>query len=147
MENETVKITCPYDAPVSMVWKALTEKDRMKKWYFDLKDFIAEEGFVFSFLGGPSPDRQYTHICEVTESILERKLSYTWKYEGYEGISMVSFAFEPIGNTTCLILTHKDIGTFPFENPDFDISNFKEGWSQIINSSLKNYLEEENRED
>ena len=40
------------DATPAKVWKAITDKDEMKQWYFDLKDFKAEVGFEFQFLGG-----------------------------------------------------------------------------------------------
>jgi uncharacterized protein YndB with AHSA1/START domain len=38
-----------FDAPVATVWKALTDKSKMKKWYFDLPDFKPEKGFQFEF--------------------------------------------------------------------------------------------------
>ena len=42
-----IERTC--NAPVEKVWKALTDKDQMKKWYFDLPAFKAEKGFEFEF--------------------------------------------------------------------------------------------------
>ena len=47
-------------------------KNEMKKWYFDLAEFKAEVGFKFQFSGGP-PEKQYLHLCEVTEIIPEKK--------------------------------------------------------------------------
>jgi len=44
-------------------------------------------------------------------------------------------------NTTLLKLTHKDIETFSSENADFARENFVEGWDEIVNISLKEYLE------
>jgi uncharacterized protein YndB with AHSA1/START domain len=34
------------------VWLALTEKDLIKQWYFDLPEFRPEVGFIFEFTGG-----------------------------------------------------------------------------------------------
>ena len=42
-------------APVENIWKAITDKDEMKKWYFDFTEFTAEIGFEFQFYGGPAP--------------------------------------------------------------------------------------------
>ena len=38
------------------VWRALTEKDLMKQWYFDLPEFKAEVGFTFKFNKHRSPE-------------------------------------------------------------------------------------------
>ncbi|MEP7255968.1 MAG: SRPBCC domain-containing protein [Ferruginibacter sp.] len=130
-----------FDAPVEKVWKAITEKDLMKQWYFDLPEFKAEPGFQFQFTGGPSPDKQYLHICEITEVIPEKKLAHSWRYDGYEGISFVTFELFANGDKTKLKLTHAGLETFPMSNPDFAKENFAEGWTAIIGKSLKEFLE------
>ena len=81
-----------YNASASKIWKAISDRDEMAKWYFDLKEFKAEVGFEFKFEGGPSPDNQFTHLCKVTEVIPNKKLTYSWRYDGYEGIFFVAFA-------------------------------------------------------
>ena len=142
MENPIV-VEHTYNAPASKIWKAITDKTEMKKWYFDLAEFKAEAGFKFEFSGGPSPEKQYLHLCEVTEVIPEKKLTCSWRYDGYPGNSFVTFELFPQGDKTKLILTHTDLETFPQDNPDFARKNFVEGWNHIINVSLKNYLGEE----
>ena len=44
----------------------------MKKWYFDLESFNPKVGFTFSFLGGEEGGKQYLHLCEITEVIVEK---------------------------------------------------------------------------
>ena len=83
-------------------------------------------------------------ICtyaKVTEVIPFKKLKYSWKYDGYEGISFVSMELSDLGNKTRLKLTHEGLDTFPISNPDFARKNFSESWNYIINTSLKKYLE------
>ncbi|HEY8895376.1 MAG TPA: SRPBCC domain-containing protein, partial [Niastella sp.] len=58
----------------------------------------------------------------------------------YEGNSFVTFELYPEGNGTRLKLTHEGLETFPM-NPDFAKKNFMEGWTQIIGTSLKEFLE------
>ena len=123
------------------LWRALTEKELMKLWYFDLKEFKAEVGFTFQFIGGTKEGIQYTHLCEVTEVILHKKLTYSWKYEGYEGISYVTFELIEMGKKTKLQLTHAGLESFPISNSDFALHNFEAGWNHIINTSLKEFIE------
>jgi uncharacterized protein YndB with AHSA1/START domain len=98
-------------------------------------------GFKFEFLGGPSPDKQYLHKCEITEVIPEKKLKHSWRYDGQPGNSLLTYELTKQGNKTLLRLTHTGIETFPPDNPDFARRNFETGWNQFVHTSLKNYLE------
>lgn len=138
MENKPIIVERKYNAPISKVWKAITDKEEMKQWYFDLAEFKPEVGFKFQFMGG-TEDNQYLHLCEVTEVIPEKKLTYSWRYDGYEGNSFVTFELFEEGDETRLKLTHSGLESFP-NNPDFARTNFEMGWDQIINTSLKEYL-------
>jgi uncharacterized protein YndB with AHSA1/START domain len=141
MNNQPIIVEKTYDAPVAQVWTAITDRDEMKEWYFDLENFKATPGFTFSFKGGPSPEKQYLHLCEVVEAIPLKKLSYSWRYDGYPGNSLVSFDLTPEGNKTLLRLTHEGLESFPADQQDFARSNFEEGWDQIIKHSLTEYLQ------
>lgn len=130
-----------FNAPPKTVWKAITEKELMKQWYFDLKEFKPEVGFVFEFTGGPSPEKQYLHRCRILEVIPEKKLKHTWEYVGYEGMSYVTFELSPDGKNTKVKLTHEGLETFPQNNPDFAKENFVAGWTEIIGKLLKEFVE------
>ena len=104
MKQEPFIIERTYNAPVKKVWKAITDRDQMKEWYFDLAAFKPEEGFEFKFTGG-SPEKKYVHLCKVTEVIENKKLTYSWRYEGYPGNSFVTFELFPEGERTLLRLT------------------------------------------
>ena len=131
------------NAPIEKVWRAITDKDEMKKWYFELDEFKPEVGFKFQFTGGVE-DRQYIHLCEITQVIKNKKITYSWKYEGFPGESYVTFElFEEDGKTR-VKLTHTGVETFPQDNPDFNKNNFIEGCNYIIGAALKNYVEENN---
>lgn len=128
------------NAPVNLVWEAITDKHKMKQWYFDLEEFKPEIGFEFKFKGGHEDGIQYQHICEITELIFEKKLIYSWRYEGYEGISHVTFELFENGNNTTLKFTHVGLETFPATNKDFAKENFVAGWNHFINMSLVEFL-------
>lgn len=70
---------------------------------------------------------QYLHLCEITEVVPEKKLTYSWRYNGYEGNSFVTFELFEQESKTLLILTHKGLETFPKENKDFAMENFEKG--------------------
>lgn len=140
MSKKDITIERVFNADVKLVWKALTEKEMMKQWYFDLKEFKAIVGFEFEFWGGEDGGKQWKHLCGITEVVPEKKLTYYWKYEGYSGISYVSFELYEQGNGTKLKLTHSGIETFP-DFPELAIHNFEKGWDHIINISLKEFIE------
>ncbi|TGK11842.1 SRPBCC domain-containing protein [Leptospira fletcheri] len=130
-----------YSVSADQVWKAITDKNRMKEWYFDLSEFKPEIGFEFSFEAGPE-DKKYVHLCRITEAIPGKKLAYSWKYQGYPGDSKVIFELFSEGSSdTKLRLTHEGIETFPNDNPVFARENFQAGWTELIGTQLKNFLE------
>lgn len=141
MNTQPIVIERKFNAPVSKVWKAITDKNEMKKWYFDLEEFKAEPGFKFQFLASNDPEKPYLHHCKVKEVVVGKKLSYSWRYEAYPGDSLVTFELFEQGEGTLLKLTHEGVETFATDNPDFAKESFTAGWTEIIHTSLKDYLE------
>ena len=137
---EAVVIERTFNAPIARVWKALTDVEDMKHWYFDLKEFKPEVGFEFEF----SVEHQgtnYHHLCKVTEVIPQKKIAYTWRYKGEPGDSLVTFELSAKGDKTRLRLMHTGIETFP-RTLAYARKNFETGWTTIIGSELKKFLEE-----
>lgn len=130
-----------FGAPVERVWKAITSRDEMKQWYFDLKEFRAEVGFQFAF-DVEHEGVVYAHRCKVMEVVPFKKIAYTWCYEGYEGDSLVSWELFAEGQKTRLKLTHTGLDTFP-KIPAFAPKNFVQGWTSIIGTSLMKFVETE----
>src|ERR1700737_4321075 len=136
---EAVVIERTFNAPVKRVWKALTDVDEMRQWYFDLKEFRPEVGFEFQFVV-EHQGMTYHHLCTITEAIPQKKLAYTWRYKGHEGDSLVTVELAAAGDRTQLKLTHEGLETFP-KLPSFARENFIKGWTAIIGSELKQFLE------
>lgn len=138
--NTSAELIFSYNATSSQIWKALTDKEEMKKWYFEVDDFRPEPGFEFRFWGG-TEERQYLHICEVKEAIENKKLCHTWRYDGIEGSTLLCFDIEEEENQkTSVKITHTGFETFPSDNPDLKVENFIEGWTYILGTSLVTYL-------
>src|SRR5262245_2407100 len=130
--TEPIIIERTFNASVEQVWKALTDVDEMRRWYFDLREFRPEPGFEFDF----TVEHQgvsYCHLCKVTEAVPLKRLAYTWRYKGLEGDSLVTFDLFPEGGKTRLKLTHAGVETFP-KLPAYARNNFVEGWTDLIGS-------------
>lgn len=140
MNKKIVVIERIYEATIEKVWEALTNKDQMKQWYFDVSDFKAEVGFEFQF-SAENEGKIYLHKCKVVEAKPITKIAYTWSYEGYEGQSLVTFElFSEDENKTRLKLTHSGTDSF-LSHPDFEKADFNEGWESILGQSLRNFVE------
>lgn len=136
---EAIVIERTLNASVARVWQALTDVDQMRQWYFDLKEFRPEVGFEFEFVVEHEGNR-YHHLCRVTEVIPQRKIVYTWRYKDEPGDSLVTFELLPDGEKTRVKLTHSGIETFP-KTPAYARQNFETGWTTIIDSELKEFVE------
>jgi uncharacterized protein YndB with AHSA1/START domain len=134
-----VVIERTFSAAPERIWKALTDVEEMRRWYFDLKEFEPEVGFEFEFTV-EHEGMKYHHLCKITEVIPQKKLAYTWRYKGHEGDSLVTYELIADGDKTRLKLTHEGLETFP-KTPYFARKSFMEGWTQIIGSSLKEFVE------
>jgi uncharacterized protein YndB with AHSA1/START domain len=137
--TEAIIMERTFDAPVARVWKALTDVDQMREWYFDLKEFKPQVGFEFEFVV-EHEGHSYHHLCRVTDVVSEKKIAYTWCYKGEPGDSLVTFELFPDGNKTRLKLTHTGIETFP-KTPAYARKNFEAGWTAIIGLELKQFVE------
>jgi len=117
----------------------LTDKEDIKQWSFDLREFAPAVGFEFQF-DVEHEGFRYCHRCKVTEAIPHKRLAYTWRYEGYAGDSLVTFELFAQGAKTRVRLTHEGLETFP-KLPAFARKNFEQGWTEIVGTSLKNFVE------
>ena len=142
--TEAIILERIFNAPITRVWKALTDVDRMREWYFDLKEFRPQVGFEFEFIV-EHQGNSYHHLCRVTDVVPEKKIAYTWRYKDEPGDSLVTFELFPNGNKTRLKLTHAGIETFP-KMPAYARKNFEAGWTAIIGSELKQFVEASKKE-
>jgi len=140
--SHPIEIQTVIKAPVERVWKALTDKTEMKAWYFDIQDFEPVTGTVFDFYE-PGDHKKYHHIGEVLEVIPEKKLSYTWTYPDFSTAkTTVTWEINALENgDTSVKVTHTNTEEFSELGENFSRKSFAEGWSGILNQSLKPFLE------
>lgn len=132
-----------FNVSSALLWEVLTNKEHLKQWYFDFADdWKLEIGNQFDWKA-TSPDCvEWLHRGKMLEIITGKKISHTWEYPGYKGSSVVTWELDAINSdTTRLILTHEFIIPFDTAVEALRRENFVEGWTAIIHTSLKEYLE------
>ena len=142
MSTDSIIVEDTLNAPINKVWQALTDKSQMKQWYFDLDEFRTEEGFEFSFTGQGQSGDEYVHLCKITEIEPQKMLRHSWAYQGYSGISLISWELSEEDGKTRVRLIHQGVENFPADNPDFAKANFKGGWNHTVSKALKEFVEE-----
>ncbi|REC50349.1 SRPBCC family protein [Chryseobacterium pennipullorum] len=132
------------DAPIEKIWEALTDKNKMKSWYFDIEDFEPQVGKVFNFYE-PGTEKKYHHRCEILEMIPQKRMKHTWSYPDYSKLkTIVTWELIPQEEGTLVKLTHEGIENFDRLGSSFSRESFTEGWNGIIGKSLKDYIEKNN---
>ena len=139
--DDLIVVEATYHCPSQALWYALTSKQEMDLWYFEnIPDFRPEIGFTTRF-AVESSGRVFTHCWEVIESIPFHRITYTWKYEEYEGDSLVSFQILPRDSHSLLRLTVEVLEDFPGDIPEFDRESCIAGWNFFLGGRLREYLE------
>ncbi|KPH14957.1 SRPBCC domain-containing protein [Chryseobacterium sp. ERMR1:04] len=129
------------NAPIEKVWKALTNKNEMKNWYFDIPDFELEVGKQFNFYE-PGDEKKYHHQGEILEIISHQKLKHSWSYPEFSNEkTTVNWEIQPADGETIVTLIHENIDNFKEFGENFSRESFTEGWNGIIGQSLRQYLE------
>ena len=138
---EQIVVEQIFNAPISVVWKAITDTDHMRRWFFEtMTNFEPAVGFQTQF-NVRVEDQDYPHHWKVTDVVPEKRIVYDWRYGGYPGNSSVTWELSETPNGTKLTLTHKGIETFPQDDPMFSRESGQAGWGYFLHESLKAFLE------
>lgn len=123
----------------SQIWQALTDKELMKEWYFDIPDFELKEGAIFNFFE-PGGANLFHHQCEIKEIVLNKKFSHTWTHpDRTQGVSVVTWFLNEKDGETEIILEHEGTENFYDAGPEFAPENYQKGWDGFM-AVLKNYM-------
>ncbi|HMM04810.1 MULTISPECIES: SRPBCC family protein [unclassified Dysgonomonas] len=140
MNNIPIIIEEIYPEPLSKVWKAITDKNQMKEWYFTIEDFELREGAEFNFTVS-FEDVIYHHRCVIKEIVPQKRFSHTWTHPSQsKGESVVTWDLQPVDNGTKVVLTHEGVENFADAGAGFSRENYVAGWEEISGTSLRNFL-------
>lgn len=140
-EKNPVVVEQSFHVSISQLWKAISELEQMKLWFFEnIEAFSAEVGFETQF-NVKSGERDFIHLWKLTEVVPLEKIVYSWKYDGYEGESFVSFETFITEGGSSLRVSHVDTNSFPQSIPEFSRESCRQGWQYFINNRLKAFIE------
>lgn len=140
-DMKPIEVEQAYDASVAKVWDAITDQKQMREWYFDaIANFEPVIGFETQFVVN-CEGQDFSHHWKVTEVIPLARISYAWRYGGYQGDSVVTWDLAETPSGSKLKLTHLGIETFPQDNPIFSRESGQAGWEYFLRTSLKAYLD------
>ncbi|MEO6683084.1 MAG: SRPBCC family protein [Ginsengibacter sp.] len=121
------------------IWRAITEKEQMKDWYFDIADFKLNPGAEFNF-HEPGDEGKYHHHCIIKEIVPNKKLIHSWSYPDLsKGVSEVTWLLEEQNDMTTVTLQHKGLENLADAGPEVVPENFQKGWNGFM-FKLKNYI-------
>ncbi|WP_281542061.1 SRPBCC family protein [Maribacter aestuarii] len=145
MKNtDPIIVTQLLKAPIKTVWKAITELEQMRQWYFpNIPDFRLEVSFETRFLV-QNEGRDFTHIWKIKEVIPHKLIGYSWNFEEYSGEGYSTFELTEKSDVTELTLKSYVIEAFPADLPEFKRESGQAGWEYLIQKSLPDYLAKQN---
>jgi uncharacterized protein YndB with AHSA1/START domain len=145
LNEAPVIIEQQFNAPLKVIWDAITKVEKMKLWFFEnIPNFKPEVGFQTSFKV-VSENRNFIHNWEITEVTILKKITYHWNYKHYDGDSLVHFELFTQENNTLLRVTTEIIEDFNDYIPEFKRESCVGGWNYFIKERLKNYIETSNK--
>lgn len=141
MKKSVVTVEKVYPVPVTKVWQAITDKEQMEEWYFSIEDFVLQKDAVFNFSVSEG-ENLYRHRCVILEIVPNKKFQHTWTHpDQSKGKSIVTWVLEPVEKGTKLTLIHEGVESFSDGGSNFKIENYEAGWTEIVGTSLKQFLE------
>lgn len=135
--DEAIIVEMNFPTPIEEVWEAITDIDKMKIWYFEqIESFEPVVGFETRF-DVTSGDRIFPHYWKITEAKKPNTITYTWKFEGFKGVSSVTFELSSIINGTNLKVINNILEDFQDDIPEFTRESCFSGWYYFLNRLLK----------
>lgn len=130
-----------FNTDIATIWEAITEVEQMRKWFFgNIPAFEPKTGYSTQFYV-QNDGRTFPHQWKILEVTPYKKISYDWRYEGYSGVSLVTFELEDFENKVRLILSNTVVEDFDSSIPEFTTGSCVAGWNYFINQQLKKYIE------
>jgi len=94
-----------YDAPVPIVWRALTDSDLLSQWLME-NDFRPQVGHRFTLRSEPTFAWEGIVRGEVLEAVENERLRYTWKGTPKMPETIVSWVISRQDDKTRVVMSH-----------------------------------------
>ncbi|SEF74843.1 SRPBCC family protein [Sphingobacterium lactis] len=140
MSHDTILIERTYPISTPALWQAMTDKQKLKEWFFEIPDFSTNVGDEFEFSkSDKSPN--HLHHCEVLEVIPNQLFKFSWRHpKQTKGISVISWQFIPRMGATTLRLVHEGLEHFKDAGEEYSQAKFESGWERILGEGLNKFV-------
>ncbi len=136
----SIQVSHTYKVSKDELWKAITEPDQMRKWFFDnMPDFKLEKGFETHF-PVHSEERKFEHQWKVLDFKLQEFYLVSWTYAEYPGEGLVEYRVESHESGSKLTVSFSGLESFPQDIPEFKRESCIGGWEYFLKDRLKAYL-------
>jgi uncharacterized protein YndB with AHSA1/START domain len=140
VSSKPIKVEQSSSAPPDAVWRAVTDPDLMRQWYFNqIDDFRPEVGFETQF-DVEVGDRIFPHQWKVIDVLPGKSVTYTWRYEGFPGLGSTEWKLSKTDEGTKLVLICTGIESFPQDIPEFTRESCEAGWEYFIQQRLPQFF-------
>jgi len=141
MRQQTIHIERTYPIALADLWQAITNKDNMKEWFFEIPNFTMEIGGEFEFYRHNKREDSLHH-CQVLDVIPNELFKFTWRHpKQSKGTSIITWRLIPRGGATTLHLTHEGLENFHDAGEQFSQLRFENGWNYLLGESLNKYVD------
>ncbi len=141
------------DAPVDVVWRTVTEPDRVRLWFADAVDVRPSPGHQGSMTFGVDPATALTVNVSVQAVDPPRSLSYRWQHPAGSAAAagnstLVEFTLEAEGDGTRLRVVESGLDevTWPEEQKSRFESDHEHGWATHLGRLADVVLDVEHQE-
>ena len=143
ISDHAIIVSQELKASREQIWKALTDKDEMRQWYFEnIPDFEPVVGYTTAF-PVVSGDKTFTHLWEVLEVIPQERITYSWTFSEYEGYGKVTFVIQETEEGSSITVINEGLETFPQDIPEFKPESCRGGWEYFVQGRLRIFLDGE----
>ena len=141
MRIDEIKREIEVDAPIEVVWKALTSAESLSEWFGDSASVDLRPGGSASF-GWSEYDDAFDAVVEVVER--PSRFSFRWALQSGASVSdsystLVEFELEATTEGTRVRLTESGFSALPEDVAKSALEENKQGWESELDD-LKIYL-------
>ncbi len=135
MDKIEKKITI--NAPVSEVWDALTNPQKLEEWMLMANTFEPVLGKKFTFKAEGMENWDGYFHCQIKELEINKKLVYTWNSQMINAETLVTIIISESDGKTELKLIHTGWEKLPEEARKQMIEGHTKGWELRLSEKLK----------
>ncbi len=139
MSQDTIHIERTYPISTAKLWQAMTDRKKLKDWFFDIPNFSTEVGAEFEFSKSDSSDNY--HHCKVLEVKPQELFKFEWRHpKQTNGNSIITWRLIPRRGATTLHLTHEGLTYAKDAGEPFCLEEYESGWERILGDSLSKFI-------